>query len=59
LFDENGTLLAAAVSFMFQSTWLKVLSWQKFWDTEPLLEITKLSRIYMLLPDKLVNDIKL
>jgi len=30
LFDENETLLTTAVCFWFHSTWLKVVSWQKF-----------------------------
>jgi len=58
-FDLNGILLATAVSFWFQSTWIKVLSWQKFWDTEPLFEITCLSQMYIQAPNKLVKNITL
>ena len=60
-FDEYGTLLTTAVCFWFHSTWLKVVSWQKFWDTEPLFEITNWRDVYKLSPEtcKFVRNIKL
>jgi len=59
-FDENGTLLTTAVCFLFHPTWLKVVSWQKFWDTEPLFEITNWPDVYEPSPKtcKLVRNIK-
>ena len=60
-FDEHGTLLTTSVCFWFHSTWLKVVSWQKYWDTEPLFEITNLPDVYELSPKtcKLVRNITL
>ena len=58
-FDENGTLLTTAVCFWFHSTWLKVVSWQTFWDTEPLFEIANLPDVYEPSPEtcKLMKNI--
>jgi len=52
-FDENGTMLTTAVCLWFHSTWLKVLSWQKFWDTKPemIFEITNWPDLYKLSPE--------
>ena len=46
-FDRNGTLMTTQVALKFHSTWLKAVSWQEFWDTEPLFEIINLQFMYM------------